>query len=197
LDPENPTLESTKAALAYRWDDEIYLSDGETAYHTSSDLENTSEIQIESLDKIDNTVKLKGQAIGFNISDYAKIMDVWIRELSLSEADHPSFKANGTTTGDILGTLNDRSLAIDLRALKKDTERLPYAHDFVAPARIAKDAGAEIFEVTQDGELEEVSIDYSKPGAATAYIAVPPGEVGKSFKQLIPEFTDRIDKKYY
>lgn len=196
LDPENPILEGTEAALAYRWNDEVYFSDGENAYQTDSGIDDASEIKSNPINTIDNTLKLKGQATGFNTSDYGAIMRTWIEANDLEEPDHPSFKADGTTTSDILGTVNDRSLAIDLRALKKGAERLPYAHDFVAPARIAKDAGAEILEVKEDGGLSEVNIDYTEPGAATAYVAVPPGEVGEEFKQLIPEFVDRIDDSY-
>lgn len=141
-------------------------------------------------------MKLKGQAVGHNISDYSPIMDTWLGENNLPESDHPSFKADGTSTSDILGTVVDRSLAIDLRALKDDAGRLPYAHDFVTPSRIARDAGAEIHEIGENGNLKEVEIDYSEPGAATAYVAVPPGKVRKDFIELVPKFVDHIDDSY-
>lgn len=193
INPEKPTLNGIEASLVYRWDDTVFFSDGENAYVNRNPEYNQHEMNVETatalkaneMDKIGYETKIRGQIIGLNSSDYAEITEKIIDHYQLEENEWPSLKADGTTTGDILGTVTDNSIAIDIRALK-DRQRLPYAQDFAPAAKIAEDAGAEI--INEEGE--QVQTNFSKPGAATAYIALPPGKASNEIKNMIPELVE-------
>lgn len=115
------------------------------------------------MDEVNYDTKVRGQMIGLNASDYAQFIEDLIHHYELEENDWPSLKADGTTTGDILGAVTEKAIAMDIRALK-DRKRLPFAQDFAPAAKIARDAGVEI--VDENGE--EITTDFSRPGAATA-----------------------------
>ncbi len=125
--------------------------------------------------------------IGRNAQDYAEFMDRLIDLYDLEESEWPSLKADGTTTGDILGTVTDKSIAMDLRALK-ERERLPFAQDFAPAAKIAKDAGGKV--VNEKRDLVET--DFTEPGAATAYIALPPGKASEELEEDLAEIVEKL-----
>ena len=193
IDPEDPTLEGIEASLAYRWDDTLFFSDGEDAYQNSGEGLTTPELAVKdsevieagSMDEVNYDTKIRGQMIGLNARDYANFMENVVEKYGLEENDWPSLEADGTTTGDILGAVTDNSIAVDVRALK-DRERLPFAQDFAPAARIAKDAGVRIM----DERGEPVDTDFTEPGAATAFIAVPQGEVAKDLEN---DFEDLME----
>jgi hypothetical protein len=186
IDPENPTLEGIESAVIYRWDHTAFLSDGTDAYinfepdaeEPGQQVRNSTKFKAGQLDRVGYETKIRGQMIGRNAQDYAGFMDHLIDLYDLEESEWPSLKADGTTTGDILGTVTDKSIALDLRALK-DRERLPFAQDFAPAAKIAKDAGSKV--VNESGE--SVETDFTEPGAATAYIALPPGEASEDLEE--------------
>jgi hypothetical protein len=134
IDPENPTLEGIEGAVIYRWDHTVFLSDGEDAYinfepdaeNPRQQVRNSTRFEARPLETVGYETKIRGQMIGHNAHDYAGFMDHLIELYDLEESEWPSLKADGTTTGDILGTFTDKSIALDLRALK-DRERLPFA----------------------------------------------------------------------
>lgn len=189
IDPENPTLEGVEASLVYRWDDTVFFSDGNRSFVNKKPEYGEHEMNVNTatalepveMDEVDYKTKIRGQLIGRNAQDYAEIMDKIIDHYELEENDWPSLKADGTTTGDILGTVTDNSIAIDIRA-QKDRERLPFAQDFAPVARIARDAGVEI--MNQNGQ--PVETNFSEPGEGTTYIALPPGQAQQELKQLLP-----------
>jgi len=125
IDPENPTLEGVEASLIYRWDDTVFFSDGINSYVNRNPKYGEHEMNIATatalepveMDEIDETTKLKGQMIGKNTLVNARILNDLIDHYDLEEEHHPSLKGDGTTTGDILGTVTDNSIAIDTRAL--------------------------------------------------------------------------------
>jgi len=187
LDPEDPTLEGVEASMVYRWDDAVFFSDGDTAYsnfQASEDPEQTFEaaepIQVEPMNEVNYDTKIRGQMIGLNAQNYADLISAVVDRYDLPENDWPSLKADGTTTGDILGAVTDNSIAVDIRALK-DRERLPFAQDFAPAAKIARDAGVKVV----DEQGEPINTDFSRPGAATAYIAVPPGKVSDEIVDIV------------
>jgi fructose-1,6-bisphosphatase/inositol monophosphatase family enzyme len=186
IDPENPTLEGTEASLAFRWDDNLFFSDGENAYQNSgrdlknpeTAIENSRILEADDMDEVNYDTKIRGQMIGLNARDYADLMENIVEKYELAENDWPSLKADGTTTGDILGAVTDNCIAVDVRALK-DRKRLPFAQDFAPAAKIARDAGATV--VNEKGE--PIDTNFTEPGAATAYIALPPGHVSKEITE--------------
>ena len=186
IDPENPTLDGIEASVALRWEDTLFFSDGEKAYHNPGNNPGEAEsvigesqlLEASQMDEINYETKIRGQMIGLNARDYANFMEKVVERYGLEESNWPSLKADGTTTGDILGTVTDNSIAIDIRALS-DRERLPFAQDFAPAAKIARDAGSTV--VTEEGE--PIDTDFTEPDAATAYIALPPGEVSEELKQ--------------
>jgi len=185
LDPENPTLEGVEASIVYRWDDVVFFSDGETAYRqtrTTDDLGESAILEADEMDEVDYLTKIRGQAIGKNTQDLTDLMYALVERYDLHENEWPSQKGDGTTTGDILGTVTDNSIAVDVRALK-DRERVPFAQDFAPAAKIAQDAGA----IITDEKGEAITTDFSKSGAETAYIASPPGKVSKDIVEIVNE----------
>lgn len=150
-------------------------------------MRNSTRFNARPLDSVGYETKIRGQMIGRNAHDYAGFMDHLIDLYDLNENEWPSLKADGTTTGDILGTVTDKSIALDIRALK-DRDRLPFAQDFAPAARIAKDAGAKI--VNEKGE--PVQTEFTEPGAATAYIALPPGEASENLEENLPEIVEEL-----
>lgn len=193
IDPENPTLEGVESSLVYRWDDTVFFSDGNRSFVNKNpeygeherNVRTSTSLEAVEMDQVDYRTKIRGQLIGRNVSDYAEIMDSLVDHYELEENDWPSLKADGTTTGDILGAVTDNSIAIDVRALK-DRERLPFAQDFAPVARIARDAGVEI--MNEKGN--KVETDFSEPGKGTAYVALPPGEARKEIKNMLPELLE-------
>lgn len=189
LDPEDPTLSSITASYIYRWDDTAFFMDGQNAYQTTGNVDEAEELTAPAINEIDNTVKIRGQLIGRNIDDYATISQIMMDEFEPEEADWYSFKADGTSAGDILSTVTDNSVAIDLRALHDDRERLPYAQDFAPAAAIAEAAGATIV----DAWNEPVDADFSRSGMVTTYVATPPGDIGDTIRnELLPEMREQI-----
>jgi fructose-1,6-bisphosphatase/inositol monophosphatase family enzyme len=185
LDPENPTLDGVQASIAYRWDDQVFFSDGETAYQTEArqnNIEDAEVLRSGEMNEVNYDTKIRGQMIGRNAGFYADLMDNIIDRYELEENDWPSLKADGTTTGDILGAVTDNSIAVDVRALQ-DRGRLPFAQDFAPAAKIAEDAGVRVM----DENSEPIQTDFSAEGAATAYIAVPEGEVSEEIESLVKE----------
>ena len=193
VDPENPTLDGVEASMVYRWDDTIFFSDGEQAYQNfecgdglpSGNIEAAEELTADGMDEVNYDTKIRGQMIGLNVRDYATFMENVVDQYGLEENDWPSLKADGTTTGDILGAVTDNSIAVDVRALR-DRERLPFAQDFAPAARIAKDAGVKVM----DERGNPVGTDFTEPGAATAFMAVPPGEVSEDLEEELPELME-------
>jgi hypothetical protein len=190
LNPEDPTLEGVEASMIYRWDDSIFFSDGEQSYSNfecgsglpSGNLEAAKPLEAEKMDEVGYDTKIRGQMIGLNARDYADLIESVVERNDLPENDWPSLKADGTTTGDILGTVTDNSIAVDIRALK-DRERLPFAQDFAPAAKVARDAGVKVV----DEKGEPIDTDFSRPGAATAYIAVPPGDASEEIVDIVGE----------
>lgn len=150
-------------------------------------IEDAEELRPREMDEIDYNTKIRGQMIGLNAQDYADFTERLVESYGLEENNWPSMKADGTTTGDILGTVTDKSIALDIRALK-DRERLPFAQDFAPAAKIARDAGATV--LNEKGE--EVETDFTEPGAATAYIALPPGEAAEEIREDIPDLLGEL-----
>lgn len=195
IDPENPTLEGIESAVIYRWDHTAFLSDGEDAYinfepeaeEAGEQVKNSTRFEARPLESIGYETKIRGQMIGRNAHDYARFMDHLIDPYDLEESEWPSLKADGTTTGDILGTVTDKSIAVDFRALK-ERERLPFAQDFAPAAKIAKNAGSKI--VNEKGE--SVKTDFTEPGVATAYIALPPGKASEDLEEDLPEIVEKL-----
>jgi len=186
INPENPTLGGIEASVVLRWDDTLFFSDGENAYYnpindtegTETNIEESEILEANQMDEINYETKIRGQVIGLNAQDYANFMENVVERYELEESEWPSLKADGTTTGDILGTVTDNSIAIDIRALR-GRERLPFAQDFAAVAKIAMDAGSKI--MNEQGE--PVNTDFTEPGAGTAYIAFPPGKISEELKE--------------
>lgn len=185
LDPENPTLDGVQASIAYRWDDQVFFSDGDTAYQTEArqnSIEDAEVLRSGDMNEVNYDTKIRGQMIGRNAGFYADLMENIIDRYELEENDWPSLKADGTTTGDILGAVTDNSIAVDVRALQ-GRERLPFAQDFAPAAKIAEDAGVRVM----DENSEPIQTDFSEEGAATAYIAVPEGEVSEQIESLVKQ----------
>ena len=195
IDPENPTLEGIESAVIYRWDHTAFLSDRENAYinfepqaeNPRQQVRNSTRFEARPLDSVGYETKIRGQMIGRNSHNYAEFMDRLIDLYNLKESEWPSLKADGTTTGDILGTVTDKSIAVDLRALK-DRERLPFAQDFAPAAKIAKDAGSKV--VNEKGD--PVETDFTEPGVATTFIALPPGKASEDLEEDLPDIVEKL-----
>ena len=171
LNPEEPTLDGVEASMIYRWDDSVFFSDGKQAYSNfeygsgsdSGNIEAAKPLEAKKMDEVGYDTKIRGQMIGLNAQDYADLIESVVERNDLPENDWPSLKADGTTTGDILGTVTDNSIAVDIRALK-DRGRLPFAQDFAPAAKVARDAGVKVV----DEKGEPIDTDFSRPRAATA-----------------------------
>jgi hypothetical protein len=187
IEHEEPTFESIEASMTYRWDDSVFYSDGEQAfsnYNPSEDVNETLNdgklMEVEPMAEVGYENKLRGQMIGSNAQDYADLIESLIDTYNLPENEWPSLKADGTTTGDILGTITDNSIAVDIREAR-GRERLPFAQDFAPAAKIAKDAGVKI--MNEKGE--SVNADLLGEGAAVSYIAVPHGKVSEDIVDIV------------
>jgi len=187
IDPENPRLDGVEASVVYRWDDAAFIIDGENAFSNFSmrpaeeTLRNSELMEVDQMNQMDDNTKIRGQIIGLNAQDYPDLIDNVVNRYDLAGNNWPILKADGTT-GDILGAVTDNSIAADVRALK-DRERLPFAQDFAPAAKIARDVGVKVM----DENGKPVTTGFSKPGEATAYIAIPPGEVSEEILEIVEE----------
>ncbi len=191
FEPEQPNMKGLICSSVYRWSGEEYYHDGEKSYYYNIFTKESGELpKAERIDKIDNTIKIKGCFIAPYLWMWNIIADEIIEAFDLNEKEMPCFCSTGATTEDLLSTVLDRSIAIDPRALDHKAQRKPYAHDIAPPASIVLPLGVDI----RDFDLRKFNIDLVSPNISIPYCAIPQGNVGKKILGLLPDIKKRIEE---
>ncbi len=190
INPENPSLSGVVASSIYRWDGMEYY--GTCSSSWVKDWKTGEKTKIKSalkIDEMDSRVKIRGCFISKYLEMWNVLGEEINKKFDLEEKKMPTFCSDGTTTGDLLATIFDKSIVFEPRALAKNSERAPFPHDIFPAAFLAKNAGVEIYRLEPWMEdkryfpLEEKRV---------AFAAIPPGKAKKKIKEVIEEAVKKL-----
>lgn len=173
--------EGPLASSIYRWDGEKFFYDGDVSWR------NGRKVEARRVDKIEDTVKIRGIPILKYVGAYHTVADFFLEEFGLEEKDQPLLKCDGTTTGNLIGVALDKSIDMDPRALFEGSERTSFIYDLAPAGLWARNLGVEIY----DFDGNKLHMNMLREGGI-GYVALPPGRLRKNVKEKLPKLKKRL-----